>query len=196
MYHRSFFFSFSVLIICFSGKYVNGDSALIESVCKSTMYYDLCKSSLASNPTSTNADTKGLAIIMVQIGIVNATSTSSYLSSQALTKTAADAGISNKCNNSSSTTALSKKLNKLCADKYSNAASSLQSSLKELATDEFDYAYVHVMAAADYPRACRTSFRQAPGLAYLPELASREDGLVHICEIVMGILDFLLGSAT
>ncbi|KAK2975586.1 hypothetical protein RJ640_014073 [Escallonia rubra] len=43
------------------------DASLIESVCKRTMYHDLCVSSLRSNPHSAGADVKGLARIMLEL---------------------------------------------------------------------------------------------------------------------------------
>lgn len=43
------------------------DEKLIESVCKNTPNFDLCVSSLKSDPKSSTADVPGLAIIMVHI---------------------------------------------------------------------------------------------------------------------------------
>ncbi|GFY91259.1 hypothetical protein Acr_07g0014550 [Actinidia rufa] len=63
---------------------VRGDTDLIEKTCKSTKHYGLCVSSLKSNTSSLKSDTKGLAVIMVGVGIANATATASFLSSQAL----------------------------------------------------------------------------------------------------------------
>ncbi|KAG6657382.1 hypothetical protein CIPAW_04G086900 [Carya illinoinensis] len=67
--------------------FVTGDASQIQKTCKSTKYYELCLSSLKSDPTSLNADTKGLAVIMVGIGMANATATSSFLSPQLLSTT-------------------------------------------------------------------------------------------------------------
>ncbi|XP_057495487.1 cell wall / vacuolar inhibitor of fructosidase 2 [Actinidia eriantha] len=156
---------------------VRGDTDLIEKTCKSTKHYGLCVSSLKSNTNSLKSDTKGLAVIMVGVGIANATATSSFLSSQLLSATTNDP--------------LMRKVLKDCTDKYSYAGNSLQASLQDLATQTYDYAYVNVMAAADYPNACHNGFRRYPGLAYPAELAVREDGLKHICDVVLGIIDLL-----
>lgn len=158
--------------------FVTGDANLIQATCRSTKYYDLCLSSLKSDPTSLNADTKGLAVIMVRIGMANATAASSFLSSQLLASTA---------NN----TVTKKVLIKECADKYKYAADALQASLQDIAAESYDYAYMHITAAADYPNACHNAFKRYPGLAYPPELARGEDGLKHICFVVLGIIDQL-----
>uniref|UniRef100_A0A5B7C305 Putative cell wall / vacuolar inhibitor of fructosidase 2-like n=1 Tax=Davidia involucrata TaxID=16924 RepID=A0A5B7C305_DAVIN len=156
--------------------FASAGTDLIQKTCRNTKYYDLCVSSLKSNPTSTKADTKGLAVIMVGIGISNATATSSLLSSQVLSTT---------------NDTLMKKVIKECTSKYSYANDALQASLQDLASESYDYAFMHVTAAADYPNACHNAFKRYPGLAYPPGLALREDGLKHICDVVLGIIDLL-----
>ncbi|XP_030495988.2 cell wall / vacuolar inhibitor of fructosidase 2 [Cannabis sativa] len=163
-----------ILIVSIAGAHSN-DS--IDKTCKTTKYYDLCVSSLKSDPTSKNKDVKGLATIMIGIGMANSTATSSYLSSQLLSAYGNDVAM--------------KKVLKECADKYGFAADALQSSAQDLVAENFDYAYLHVTAAEDYPNACRNAFRRFPGLAYPPELARREEGLKRICDVVLGIIDNL-----
>lgn len=153
---------------------VNGDATLIKKTCMNTKYYDLCFSSLISDPRSQNADPKGLAVIMIRIGLANATSTSSYLSSQLL-------GTANN-------TTL-KRVLKECANKYTYASDSLQASAQNLAIEAYDYASMHITAASDYPNACHNLFKLYPGLVYPPELARRENGLEHICDVALGIID-------
>ncbi|XP_042521024.1 cell wall / vacuolar inhibitor of fructosidase 2-like [Macadamia integrifolia] len=164
-------------------KLVKGDATLIQQTCKSTKYYDLCVSSLRSYPTSLKADTKGLAVIMVGIGMANATDTYSYLSSQLL------------C---SPNDAATKKVLKLCSDKYSYAYDALQASLQDLGSDSFDYASIRVTAASDYPNACHNAFRPVrsppPSMAYPAELARREEALKHLCDVALGIIDLLLSQ--
>ena len=156
-------------------KFVLGDDDLILKTCKNTPYTDLCVSSLKSDPTSSDSDLKGLATIMVNVGIANATETSSYLSS--------------KLTSSTGDTTLLKKVFRLCAVKYSYATDSLKSCVQDLSEENYDYASVHVTAAADYPNACRNAFKRYPGLGYPNELKGREDGLKHICAVVLGILE-------
>ncbi|OVA11236.1 Pectinesterase inhibitor domain [Macleaya cordata] len=156
---------------------VTGDTDLIQKTCKNTNYYKLCISSLKSNSSSLKADTRGLAVIMIGVGLVNATGTSTYLSSQLLSNT---------------NDTLMKKVLKECADKYLYANDALQASLQELATTSYDYAFVHVTAAKDYPNGCHNAYKRFRGLMYPSEMARREDYLVHICEITLGIINLLL----
>lgn len=168
---------------------VHGDSSedLIQKTCKNTKYYDLCVSSLKSDSTTSKAsDTKGLAQIMVRVGVANATATKSYLSSLI--------GAGSSANDSSATAAITKKLLRDCADKYSHAGEALLASIQDLDAEMYDYAYMHVMAAADYPNACHNGFRRYPGLAYPRQLAIREQGFKRICDVVMGMIDSLAVS--
>ncbi|PIN20609.1 Pectinesterase [Handroanthus impetiginosus] len=123
----------------------NENSDLIKQICKNTKYYDLCVSSLKSDSSSPKTDTKGLALIMVKVGISNATATNSYLSSQILSAT---------------NDTLMKKVMKECADKYASANDALKNSFQDLSAELYDYAYMHVMAAADYPNACHNAFKR------------------------------------
>ncbi|KAG8383808.1 hypothetical protein BUALT_Bualt04G0052300 [Buddleja alternifolia] len=154
----------------------HGNSDLIQKTCKNTQYYDLCVSLLKSDNSSAKADTKGLALIMVKLGMANATATNSYLSFK-MTSTTNDT--------------LMKKVMKECADKYASANDALQNSVQDLSDEVYDYAYIHVMAAADYPNACHDAFKRYPGLVYPHELAIREDGLKRICDVILGIIDTL-----
>ncbi|KAL2521307.1 PMEI domain-containing protein [Forsythia ovata] len=108
--------------------------------------------------------------------MASATATNSYLSSQML----------NATNN-----ILKKKIIKECADKYASASDALHNSVQDLGAELYDYAYMHVMAAADYPNACQNAFKRYPGLVYPPEIGIREDGLKQICDVVLGIIDTL-----
>lgn len=156
---------------------VAADQTLIQKTCKNTLYYNLCMSSLKSDPTSLTADTKGLAGIMASIGAANATATATYLSSQLPTSAATN-------NNKT-------KLLRQCSEKYAFAAEALRASLKDLADETYDYAYMHVSAAADYANVCRDAFKGFPAVTYPAKLGRREEGLKRICRVVLGILDLL-----
>ncbi|MFS7895374.1 putative pectinesterase inhibitor domain-containing protein [Helianthus anomalus] len=180
----SFYYFLSLLILTISctqnpNLFVNGDMSLIQKTCKTTKFYDLCVSSLESDSTSSQADTKGLAIIMARFAVANATNTNSFLSSNVLAKNTTSDG-------------LMKKVLKQCADRYMAAGSSLQDSVKDLGSELYDYAYMHVMAAADYANSCHNAFKRYPNLVYPPEISAREEGLKHICDVVMGIIDNLV----
>ncbi|XVE86552.1 hypothetical protein DITRI_Ditri18aG0042400 [Diplodiscus trichospermus] len=171
-----FSFLFFFIIATLASTFVNGDADLIQKTCKTTKYYDLCVSSLESDPASVNSDTKGLAMIMVGIGMANATATSTFLSSQLL-RTKNDT--------------ILKKALKECSDKYAQAGDALQASVQDFDSELYDYAYMHIMAAADYPNACHNAFRRYPRLIYPQEIVRREDGLKHICDVLLGIVDQL-----
>ncbi|KAL8473112.1 hypothetical protein ACS0TY_029418 [Phlomoides rotata] len=171
--------SFDPFPVLSSPKANSPDSDLIRRTCKKTKYYDLCVSSLKSADSFTS-NTKGLAVIMVKVGIANATATYSYLSSQM----------------SVANDTLLKKVMKECGDKYSFANVSLQTSLVDLNGESYDYAYMHVMAASDYPNACHNAFNSYPQLVYPTPLAIREDALKRICDVVLSIVDALASSLT
>lgn len=84
-----------------------------------------------------------------------------------------------------------KKIIKECADKYASASEALYNALPDLGAELYDYAYMHVMAAADYPNSCHDALKRYPGLIYPPEIVIREDGLKQICDVVLGIIDTL-----
>jgi pectinesterase inhibitor-like protein len=52
---------------------------LIQQICKKTPNYDLCLSSLLSNPESSNVDVKGLAQIMADILLGNVSDSLNYI---------------------------------------------------------------------------------------------------------------------
>ncbi|KAL3819224.1 hypothetical protein ACJIZ3_005129 [Penstemon smallii] len=165
-----------LFILFISLNPISSTSDLIQKTCKNTKYYDLCVNSLKSDSSSSKADCKGLALIMVKVGMANATATSSYLSSQMLSVTN-DASM--------------KKVMKECADKYASAYDAFGNSVQDLSVEMYDYAYMDVMAASDYTNACHNAFKRYPGLIYPQPLAIREDGLKRICDIVLGIFDTL-----
>ncbi|XWS41351.1 hypothetical protein CRYUN_Cryun17cG0073900 [Craigia yunnanensis] len=154
----SSFFFFNI-IVSLALTLVNGDAGLIQKTCKTTKYYDLCVSSLKSDPTSGNSDTKGLAMIMVGVGMANATATSTFLSSQLI---------------STINDTILEKVLKECSDKYAHAGDALQAFVQDFDSELYDYAYMHLMADRDYPNACHNAFRRYPRLIYPQEIARRE----------------------
>ncbi|KAK8556648.1 hypothetical protein V6N13_064666 [Hibiscus sabdariffa] len=154
----------------------NGDDDLIQKTCKITKYYDLCVSTLESDPISMVSDTKGLVIILVGVATANATNTSTFLSSESLSTT--------------NDTTL-KEVFKECSDKYAYAGDALRASVQDLASESYDYASMHVMAAVDYPNACHNTFIGYPKQIYPQEIAHREDVLKHLCDLILDIIRYL-----
>ncbi|XP_074279293.1 cell wall / vacuolar inhibitor of fructosidase 2-like [Silene latifolia] len=180
------FYILSIFLILYttinpSTNLATADDELIRKTCKTTKYIDLCISSLKSDPTSSQSDLKGLATIMINVGILNATDTYSYLSTQ----------LQSSSTSTTTSDATLKKVVTLCAQKYYNANDSLNSCNDDLSFDNYDYAIMHVTAAADYPNVCHNAFRRYRGVAYPSALKVREDGLKKICGVVLGILNQL-----
>ncbi|KAJ4897255.1 Cell wall / vacuolar inhibitor of fructosidase 2 [Raphanus sativus] len=169
-------FFFLLVILSSTLLSVKPNTTIIETTCKTTSYYALCVSALKSDPRSPTADTKGLAAIMVGVGVKNATATATYITGN-LTSAANDTVL--------------KKVLKDCSEKYTLAADSLRLTIQDLDDEAYDYAYMHVLAAEDYPNVCRNIFRRAKGLVYPAEIRRREVSLRRICGVVSGILDRL-----
>ncbi|KAL1215426.1 Cell wall / vacuolar inhibitor of fructosidase 2 [Cardamine amara subsp. amara] len=165
-----------LISIAFSSS-AKSNTTMIESTCKSTHYYDLCVSALKSDPRSCVADTKGLAAIMVGVGMTNATSTATYLAGN-LTSATKDP--------------ILKKVLQDCAEKYALAADSLRLTIQDLDDEAYDYASMHVLAAEDYPNVCRNIFQRVKSLVYPVEIRRREESLKRICGVASGILDRLV----
>ncbi|CAO2817832.1 unnamed protein product [Amaranthus hypochondriacus] len=165
-------------------KQVKCDEEFIKKTCKNTKFFNLCISSLKSDPTSSISDLKGLATIMINIGMANASQTYTYLSSQIPTRsdhnTKVGVGVG-----------VGLGVFQFCASKYSLANDSLKSSLQDLGLDNYDYARMDVMGAADYTNVCHNAFKRLSGVTYPAFLKAREDGFNHICSIVLGIIDQL-----
>ncbi|MQL68947.1 hypothetical protein Taro_001239 [Colocasia esculenta] len=152
-----------------------GDLDLIRRTCNSTTYFDLCVSSLQSYPNSSKADVKGLSTIVVNLGISNATSTSTYASRVA--KRSRDPVLRS---------ALGR-----CAGRYADARDALRSALDALSAENYDFASVDVSAAAGYADTCHSLFRLSPAPAYPAEMARREEALVRLCTIATDIISLL-----
>ncbi|TKW17788.1 hypothetical protein SEVIR_5G391200v4 [Setaria viridis] len=152
---------------------------LVQSTCNSTSFYDICIATLADDPSSTTADVPGLCAIAVSAAAANASGTASFLGN------ASDAA---------ATPEADRALLRTCARKYAAARDALLAARASLAEQDYDYAFVHVSAAAEYPAVCRTLFRrqQRPSRTTYPaELAKREEALRRLCTISLDIISLL-----
>ncbi|XP_047074003.1 pectinesterase inhibitor 28-like [Lolium rigidum] len=157
-------------------------AALVRTTCNSTAYYDLCVSSLAADPSSATADVRGLSAIAVSAAASNASASAAALGSNVTAQggAAVDGTV--------------QALLRTCAVKYGQARDALAAAKVSIAQQDYDYAAVHVSAAAEYPQVCKTLFRrQRPG-AYPAELAAREEALNQLCSVALDIISLL--SAT
>jgi pectinesterase inhibitor-like protein len=57
----------------------NGNTTLVDQICKKTPFYDLCSSILNSNPLTPKTDLKTIALVMVKNILSNATDTLNYI---------------------------------------------------------------------------------------------------------------------
>ncbi|KAF8712616.1 hypothetical protein HU200_028372 [Digitaria exilis] len=155
-------------------------AALVRSTCNSTTYPDLCVSALGADPSSATADVRGLSAIAVSAAAANASGGAATAAALA-NGTAPEASA-----NSGDATVLA--LLRTCAAKYDAARDALAAARESIAAEDFDFAAVHVSAAAEYPQVCKTLFRrQRPG-QYPAELAVREEALGHLCSVALDII--------
>ncbi|CAD6246355.1 unnamed protein product [Miscanthus lutarioriparius] len=161
--------------------------ALVRATCNSTAYYDLCVSALGADPSSATADVRGLSAIAVSVAAANA-------SGGAATAAALAANGTAPAGTATSTDGTVQALLHACAAKYASARDALSAAGDSIALEDYDFASVHVSAAAEYPQVCRTLFRrQRPG-QYPAELAAREETLRQLCSVALDIIALLCNS--
>ncbi|XVF66084.1 hypothetical protein PTKIN_Ptkin10aG0005800 [Pterospermum kingtungense] len=71
-----------LLLVAISLPSIQADDDLVDQICRKTPFYDLCISTLRSNSNTTNSDVKGLASVMADILLANATDTLNYIQAQ------------------------------------------------------------------------------------------------------------------
>ncbi|XP_044358668.1 pectinesterase inhibitor 28 [Triticum aestivum] len=159
--------------------------ALVQSTCNATTYYDLCVAALVADPASSTADLRGLCAIAVSAAAANASATASALANT--TWAASGAPEPGSDGRAQQVPAL---LTRTCAGKYGEAREALLEARESVGEEAYDYAFVHVGAAAEYPAVCRTMFRRKR-VPYPVELARREEALEHLCTVVIDIITLL-----
>ncbi|XP_062196357.1 pectinesterase inhibitor 28-like [Phragmites australis] len=159
-------------------------AALVRATCNSTAYYDLCVSALGADPSSATADVRGLSAIVVSAAAANASggaATAAALANGTATAQHADATV--------------QALLRTCAAKYVDARDALSAARDSIAQQDYDYASVHVSAAAEYPQVCRALFRRQRPAAYPAELAAGDEALGKLCSIALDIITLLSHSS-
>jgi pectinesterase inhibitor-like protein len=160
----------------------------VRATCNSTAYYDLCVSALGADPSSATADVRGLSAIAVSVAAANA-------SGGAATAAALAANGTAPAGTATSADGTVQALLHACAAKYASARDALAAAGDSIALEDYDFASVHVSAAAEYPQVCRTLFRrQRPG-QYPAELAAREETLKQLCSVALDIIALLSNSS-
>ncbi|XP_047068471.1 pectinesterase inhibitor 28-like [Lolium rigidum] len=167
--------------------------ALVQSTCNATTYYDLCVAALLSDPSSSTADLRGLCAIAVSAAATNASATAADLANTTSSSAATAGPISTGSTvepGSDGRVRVPAPLLQMCAAKYGEAREALLEARESVGEEAYDYAFVHVGAAAEYPAVCRTLFRRKR-VAYPVELAKREEGLEHLCTVAIDIITLL-----
>ncbi|KAH7525178.1 hypothetical protein FEM48_Zijuj06G0197500 [Ziziphus jujuba var. spinosa] len=149
---------------------IAANEALIEKTCHTTPYYDLCLSTLHSDSSSGNADTKGLVKIILRKAEASAADTAAFIADH-LKKNATEY----------------KQAGPLCEDHYNSAKQSLQELLNDLQANQFDAARIKSSEARESAKTCGSDFGRI-GLDYPSELAQREDILEKLCDIASAII--------
>ncbi|CAO2169719.1 unnamed protein product [Urochloa humidicola] len=160
-------------------------AALVRATCNSTTYPDLCVSALGADPSSATADVRGLSAIAVSAAATNASggaATAAALANGTAPEGAADAAV--------------QALLRTCAAKYGSARDALAAARESIAAEDYDYAAVHVSAAAEYPQVCRALFRRRRPGEYPPELAAREEALRQLCSVALDIIALLANTSS
>jgi pectinesterase inhibitor-like protein len=145
-------------------------------------------STLGADASSATADVRGLSSIAVSAAAVNASGGAA--TAVALLATAGAGG----GNTTTAVDGTTQALLRTCATKYGEARDALSAARDSIAQENYDYASVHVSAAAEYPQVCRVLFqRQRPG-EYPPELAAREEALRRLCTVALDIITLLTNN--
>ncbi|PON64914.1 Pectinesterase inhibitor domain containing protein [Parasponia andersonii] len=148
-------------------------SDLIQQTCKQTPHYDLCVSSLESNPESSGSDLKGLAHIMVDIVLSKATDTLGFIGT--LLKKEPDPQL--------------EKALAYCAELYIPVVKySLPQAIDALTGGFFGFAFYGISDATKQTEACEKNFS---GSNKSP-LAERNSLLHDLSEVAAAITNILL----
>lgn len=142
---------------------------LINKTCKKTPDYNLCVSSLQSNPKSLDADVQGLADIMAKITLSNATDTLSYIRKQV---------------NQTEDPKLEQSL-AYCAEVYIPVVQYiLTQAINALNMGGYGFAKYGMLDAADEVDSC-TGSKKSP-------LAGRKQLVLDLCGVTVAIINILL----
>jgi hypothetical protein len=163
---------------------------LVQSTCNATTYYDLCVAALVADPSSSTADLRGLCAIAVSAAAANASATQAALAKNATSLGSSGSEPLPGGGRVGRAQAQAPLLLRSCAGKYGEAREALLEAREAVGEEAYDYAFVHVSAAAEYPAVCRTLFRRKR-VAYPAELAKREKALEHLCTVAIDIITLL-----
>ncbi|XP_050372581.1 cell wall / vacuolar inhibitor of fructosidase 1 [Argentina anserina] len=149
-------------------------SDLISKTCKKTPYYDICLSSLQSSPQSSNSDTAGLAHIIADLVLSNATDTLDYI--HGLLKQSPEADIQKPLAN--------------CAELYIPVVKyTLPESIDALSNGHYGFANYGISDAAKEAQACEKGFS---GTTKSP-LTDRNTLVSCLSQVAVAIINLVQG---
>lgn len=147
---------------------------LISKTCKKTPNYDLCLSSLQSSPQSSNSDISGLARIMADLVLSNATDTLDYI--HGLLKQSPEEDLQRPLAN--------------CAELYIPVVKySLPQSIDALSNGHYGFANYGISDAAKQAQACEKGFS---GSTESP-LTDRNTLVSSLSNVAVAIINLIQG---
>ncbi|GMJ05427.1 hypothetical protein like AT3G17130 [Hibiscus trionum] len=163
-----------LLLLTISLPSIQCDDDLIDQICKKTPFYDLCISTLKSNSNTQNSDTQGLAGVMANILLSNATDTLSYIRAQI-----------NEASDPRMERALA-----YCAELYIPVVKyNLPQAIDALSKGQFEFASDGISDAAKQADACEKNFS---GPMKLEALSERNKLLHSLSDVAVAIVKLLL----
>ncbi|WRX20792.1 Pectinesterase inhibitor domain - like 10 [Theobroma cacao] len=146
---------------------------LVDQICKQTPFYDLCISTLRSNSKGTESDVKGLASVVADILLANATDTLNYIRAQI-----------NQASDPEMERALA-----YCAELYIPVVKyNLPQAIEALSKGQFEFASDGLSDAAKEADACEKKFS---GSMTSP-LSDRNKLLHSLSDVAVAIVKILL----
>ncbi|XP_061990507.1 cell wall / vacuolar inhibitor of fructosidase 1 [Rosa rugosa] len=159
-------------IVFFNVQTQSQSTDLISKTCKKTPHFDLCLSSLQSSPQSSNSDISGLAHIMADLVLSNATDTLDYI--HGLLKQSPEEDLQKPLAN--------------CAELYIPVVKyTLPQSIDALSNGHYGFANYGISDAAKEAEACEKGFSgESP-------LTDRNTLVSSLAEVAVAIIKLVQG---
>ncbi|KAL5572279.1 hypothetical protein UlMin_021876 [Ulmus minor] len=144
---------------------------LVSDTCKKTLYFQVCSSSLKSDPRSQTSDLQGLASISLNLSVTNGAEILSYISSLK-----SDKSVSGHLSD--------------CADLYSDAVQNLEESVQSINDKSYDMVKSLVSAAMTDADTCEDGFKEIEGVD--SPLTERNQYFNKLCSNSLAITTLLV----
>ncbi|XP_058109035.1 putative invertase inhibitor [Magnolia sinica] len=150
---------------------------LISTTCKQTLYFDVCMSSLRSNPLSQTADLEGLAAISINLTMAYATEMITHVTDlKGHVKTLDHDTFMAGCLND-------------CLDEYADAVENLRQSAEALGQRSYGAVNDLVSGAMTDSDTCEEGFTEVPG--NVSPLTEKNEYFFKLCSISLAITKLL-----